>query len=434
MKILITEGQLRDIISEARGVIDTRGKLGDKFQITSSGNYYVIMSNMGNMLMIDEVDYIKIGDNTIHDIEKSDVSDLESVYNIGKYINGELYDKIPDEFKSGGKISMNHNDNISAVLYVNVKKKTIQNVTGYEYVKDGYKDYKYKTSEYYNPTMVKKVIKDLLSIGYIDGKYKYIDVNQEDSTDNPTEYNEKEQYLYHGTTKSNGDRILKIGLRPKDTEDGKTLFRGNSSTLVGYTDKNVYLSPSLDVAKQYAYRQSKYNNDEPVVLKIQIPDISNLVLDDDNIIKKIGKVIYEELNKRIVVGEKNKFGYPEFYKTDWTGNEPISKNLITYVNLLWRSNFSSLIENGEFGTYTDLLQDSYIRMRPEELSEFRNKLPDSFYVWLKDLVIGEYNGIKNEYYRKHLYNSSTHSIAYKGSIPPKFIQIIPVTYKLKKDN
>lgn len=434
MRILITEGQLRDILSEARGVIDTRGKLGDNFQITSTGNYYVIMSNMGNILMVDEVDYIKIRDNTIHDIEKKDVSDRDSVDNIVRKIKGELYDRIPDEFKSGEEINISHNDNIGAVLYVNVKKKTIQNVTGYEYVKDGYKDYKYKTTEYFNPTMVKKLIKDLLSIGYIDGKYKYVDVNQEDKTDNPTEYNEKEQYLYHGTTKSNSDRILRIGLRPKDTEEVKTLFRGNSSTLIGYTDKNVYLSPSLDVAKQYAYRQSKFNHDEPVVLKIQIPNISQLVLDDDNIVKKIRSVVYNELNKHIVVAEKNESGYPESYKTDWTGDELISKYFNTYVNILWRSNFGSLIENGEFTTYTNLLHDSYIRISNKELEEFRNKLPDSFYVWLKDLVIGEYNKIKNEYYRKHLYNSSTHSIAYKGNIPPKFIQIVPVEYKLKKDN
>jgi hypothetical protein len=445
MKILITESQYRTLLTEARQIFDLRGKLPSNF--ITGPNFYVIMSNMGNMLIVNEIfdlTYIYKDREYRGGIEKSEKGQLEGFKNSVQRLNSEINDMVPDEFKvfydkKVEYISISDgNPNIGAVLYVDVKKKTIQNPITFEYIKDEQKDYKYKTAEYYDPAMVKKTIKDLLAKNIINSKFIYIDVNKEDTTDKRTDYTGDGQFLYHGTTKSNADRIMRIGLRPVDTKDATkdktSLFRGNSSTLGGYTDKNLYLTPSLDVAKQYAYRQAQYLKDEPVVLKVEIPDMDRLILDDDIIRKYIGPKIHKEAEKKSTYfGEEHKIGYRIFkYKTDWTGDEWIP-NFLTYVDLLWRTNFNSLVTKGEYETFTDLFHDDYLFISKEDLIEIKNKFPDSFYEWLKNLVKTYYNEIRHQYFRKSAFKSEVISVAYRGNILPKFITTIPVEYKLKRD-
>jgi hypothetical protein len=443
MKILITESQYFSLLTEAKNIIDLRGQLDSNFVVNSSGNFYVIMSKMGNVLIVDEMK--SFGS---YEYEQSEMSDLDTVENILTKIGDEILNTVPDEFKNDKKTKINiHptiNKNIGSILYVNSKKKTLQNVTGYQTVKvGGTKNYEYKETKYFDPLMVKKTIKDLISRGYINDKFKYIDVNVEDETPNITDYKENDgQYFYHGTTKSNSEKILKIGLQPKDTEDiygnktysrenKKSMFRGNSSTLIGYTDKNIYLTPSLDVAKQYAYRQSQHNNDEPVVLKVLIPDKSKLVLDDDSIVVVINNEINSFLKDNVIpVKYESNMAHQ---KTTWTGDDVLI-NFTTYVNLLWRTNFGSLIKNGQYDTYTNLLTHPYSYMDEKLAKEIKTKLPDQFFTELKNIVVSTYNKIKNQYFRKSAFSSDLSSIAYQGFIPPKFISQVPVKYKLKKQN
>lgn len=460
MKLVITESQLKKIVSsnillEARSVTDLRGKNTDEYDKNMGGrsdNFYAFITKQGDMFILDSYKNEGRGRGEQNFIS----STLSNHYD-------KLSKNIPDDVKSryGEKEEVTHLD-VVASIYVDAQKKTIKNVTSETtslWVRDvGGRDQRYtmKVSEYYNPKMIQNMIKELLAKGHITSKFKYISPNVEDTTSgSTTEESNEGIFFYHGTTQTNAERIMKIGLRPQDTKligaDApkhlQSFFRDNSSTLPGYTDKNVYLSPSLDIAKVYAWRQSAekvkdperpyLKGDVPVVLKVKIPNPSLLMIDDDTALPELYRRFEKELEKHstFIRRDKYKVGYHDryndIYTTDWTGDQEV-KDFTTYAHDLMKQNLFSLVQTGEFRKFDKLESHGWgRRFDSKYYMEIKSQLGPSFYEWIRDVAMKLYHVIMNKYYKGSAHNSNA-AVAYRGVIMPKFITEIPVEYKKKK--
>ena len=216
--------------------------------------------------------------------------------------------------------------------------------------------------------------------------------------------------MYHGTSSEDYDKIKTKGLVPlyhgSNVQPGfESRFKHEKNTKV------LYLTSDISAAEQYAitrcdslgreYKKKgasvipglssfegfhvkmddgKYKNIYPVVLSVTIPDIKNLVADDDYIndfARKIADEIWEkkpeEEKTRII--DKLKKERTDL-TPDWKGwRDP------THQVMLWRET-------------------------EEGFSEILSKMPKSRYSeWLKSLV-------------------EKSQLGYRGVIPPKFIQIL----------
>lgn len=81
--------------------------------------------------------------------------------------------------------------------------------------------------------------------------------------------------MFHGTSKARWRMIESKGLRPGASDDVYM------DLVSGWSDKNVYLTFSHTNAENYATRQAIKDSSEAVVLRVEVPDISNLVADED---------------------------------------------------------------------------------------------------------------------------------------------------------
>lgn len=460
MKVLITETQLKNIVSsnilfEARSISDLRGNNTEEFYKLMGGrsdNFYAFITKQGDMFILDS--FKQEGRSRGEETWVS--STLSNHYD-------KLSKSIPDDVKSryGEKEKVSHLD-VAASIYVDVAKKTIKNVTSetnslwVREIRGWDQRYTMKVSEYFNPKMVKNMITELLSKGYITPKFKYISPNVEDTTSgSTTEESDEGIFFYHGTTQTSADRIMKIGLRPQDTvivgrnaaKHLQSFFRDNSSTFPGYTDKNVYLSPSLDVAKVYAWRQSAekvkdperpyVKGDTPVVLKVKIPNSSLLMIDDDTALPEMYRRFDNELKKhckhlrRDEYKERGETKYNEIFITDWSGDQEV-KDFVTYAYNLMKENLFNLVQTGEFRKLNKLESHGWgERFDTKYYMEIKSQLGPSFYEWVRDMAINVYHIIMNKYYKGSAHNSNA-AVAYRGIIMPKFITEIPVEYKKKK--
>ena len=81
--------------------------------------------------------------------------------------------------------------------------------------------------------------------------------------------------MFHGTSKARWRMIERKGLKPGASNDVYI------DLVTGWSDKNVYLTFSHTNAENYATRQALKDRSEAVVLRVEVPDISNLVADED---------------------------------------------------------------------------------------------------------------------------------------------------------
>jgi hypothetical protein len=297
---------------------------------------------------------------------------------------------------------------------------------------------------------VDKLVRELNRLGLINDKYKFISENAEDELPRK----DGVLYMYHGTTESAASQIMKKGLRPMDTVElgRKSKFRGNSSTIAEYTDKNVYLTPSIDIAKTYAWRQAEHNDDNWAVLRVEIPDPARLYIDDDRVLKRLLALIsqdrtklqkqltkdseeYEEVVKRMKSGDKltrsmiSDFAlehYPgTLVKTPWS--EDYVYTFGDYEKGLVQANLMSVI-NG------DGIKQMTVRMSyadPVSAAEYYQREIPGYYEWLEKKIIEHYPSVIKDGWWTSAYGDEQ-AVAYRGVIPPKFIEQVPVKYKMKK--
>jgi len=91
--------------------------------------------------------------------------------------------------------------------------------------------------------------------------------------------------FFHGTTASLLDDILGEGLAPQVSP--ASVFRGNGSTIPGYTERMVYLTPVRREAYFYAQHQAEEYDDEPTILEVMVDADGPLRVDDDYISARV---------------------------------------------------------------------------------------------------------------------------------------------------
>jgi hypothetical protein len=87
--------------------------------------------------------------------------------------------------------------------------------------------------------------------------------------------------FYHGTTVSLLDEIMELGLAPQIAP--ASVFRGNGSTIPGYTERMVYMTPARKEAFFYAQEQANEYDDKPLILEVTVNADGPLRVDDDYI-------------------------------------------------------------------------------------------------------------------------------------------------------
>lgn len=181
--------------------------------------------------------------------------------------------------------------------------------------------------------------------------------------------------MFHGTSLEKWNIIQKTGLRPGAGDD---IY---ADLVKGWSEKNVYLTFTHDNAQNYATRQAIKDGSPAAVLRVEIPDVSKLVADEDT----FG---YMNLSKRYTIQTRSKDIF-DFNPNDY---EP--------ENLSDEQNVKTLMR--AFGN-NEILMDNEGKMLYDELMQFVNN--NSFKKSLKKGVAG-----------------------YRGMIPSKFIQL-DMTYK-----
>jgi hypothetical protein len=87
--------------------------------------------------------------------------------------------------------------------------------------------------------------------------------------------------FYHGTHSGNLDGILRNGLTPQ--ANPVSAMWGNQSTIPGYTEHLVFLTPSLIEAGFYAKAQAEKCGTQPIIFRVTVNDATRLCVSDDYI-------------------------------------------------------------------------------------------------------------------------------------------------------
>jgi hypothetical protein len=244
--------------------------------------------------------------------------------------------------------------------------------------------------------------------------------------------------FYHGTTVKNLKSILQLGLRPQDTKNLKSYFRGNSSTIGGYTDKCVYFTPNLKWARMYARSQAKHNKSQSAVLMVGIPDKAKLVPDDGVILGGILTKVHAEVNR---ITTKPIEGSIEWENSSNEREDGPSKSTIEswkegtqervfpeipYIddygylaNLLVRKLMGNIIINKGVIDFDMITSDFVWKAQYHDEMLNRYKL---YIQWFGKVAYDEYKKLINVYWKKSAYGSAQ-AVAYMGRIPAKFLKV-----------
>lgn len=87
--------------------------------------------------------------------------------------------------------------------------------------------------------------------------------------------------FFHGTHSGLLRIIEADGLVPQ--EETESPFRGNLSTIPGFTAERIFLAPSAETAAFYAREQAEKAGTEPVIFEVRVDDASKLSVSDDYI-------------------------------------------------------------------------------------------------------------------------------------------------------
>ena len=183
--------------------------------------------------------------------------------------------------------------------------------------------------------------------------------------------------MFHGTSIARWNIIQKKGLRPGA---GDVYY----DQVKGWSDKNVYLTFSHSNAENYATRQAIKDGSDAAVLRVEVPDFTRLVTDEDSFDMFMPQRKYK-IQKMYRNGDK--MSEPE--EIELGDGHDISPKVLMF----WFSDNSIVMDDDAKALYKEMM---------------------SF--------------LSSELQKKSLKNGS---VAYRGFIPPKFIHL-DMTYERKK--
>ena len=185
--------------------------------------------------------------------------------------------------------------------------------------------------------------------------------------------------MFHGTSAERWYDIQKKGLRPGKFKNAYV------DQVEGWSNKNVYLTFDHVVAENYATRQAIIDNSDAAVLRVEIPDFTKLMPDEDEFDRFLPKRKYKiQLSTKQYDG---KLSNPYEFEVGGDTDE--------HVSTLMRI----------FGENRVIMDDEGKALYEELMQYVKNELPK------KSLKAGV--------------------IAYRGIIPSKFIQL-DMTYNKKR--
>lgn len=266
-----------------------------------------------------------------------------------------------------------------------------------------------------------KILDELRRFNIISGNFKFQGQKPSFNFDTRT----GRDVMYHGTSSSNLDRIMKVGLMPSVDGFG-SYFRGNASTIKSWTQNFVYLTPSLPYAKSYALRQSGGS----VVLRVEIPDPNKLFIDDEYLREKLRSKFEQSLNSKLsIVDSKLNLSVGPWSKVPMQyshmysfANWDRSDNGVSLLNYL----LDVILGKSLLDIKDALAKESY---------EYNKKFASdrgwdymtwteycNFIHWCESCLRTIYSQIINTNWKSSAY-SDHQAVGYKGRIPPNFISV-----------
>jgi len=205
---------------------------------------------------------------------------------------------------------------------------------------------------------------------------------------------------YHGTTTARWKDIEKKGMLPGKFEDAY------GDQIEGYSSKNLYFTMDPHTAENYATRAAIWYGGNPLILKVEIPDITRIVPDEDNL-------NWFQLDREYTLTQserirKNESWNPETY--GWnvtTTSEPGEKHTIAR-----EQHFKNIMRTVRLANATVAYG--------KDIGE----APEAGLEWVKD---SEFNALMKDIDSKMMSFLTTGitrkgTFAYRGWIPPKFIK------------
>jgi len=205
---------------------------------------------------------------------------------------------------------------------------------------------------------------------------------------------------YHGTTTARWPDIEKKGMLPGKFEDAY------GDQIEGYSSKNLYFTMDPHTAENYATRSAIWYGGKPLILKVEIPDITRIVPDEDNL-------SWFNLDREYTLTQsdrikKNETWNPETY--GWnvtTTSEPGGKHTIAR-----EQHFKNIIRTVRLAN-TTVAYGKDIGEAPEAGLEWAKD--EEFSALMKDIDSKIMSFLTTGITRKGTF-------AYRGWIPPKFIK------------
>jgi hypothetical protein len=174
--------------------------------------------------------------------------------------------------------------------------------------------------------------------------------------------------MFHGTSVARWKTIKKVGLVPGSGGDVYV------DMVTGWSDKNIYLTFSHSKAENYATRQAIKDKSKAAVLRVEIPDVTKLVTDEDVF---------------------------DFFQPKRTYNLKVMDRGGTNTQ-------DTVIDSDTDARHVKLIMQTF--------GENRIVMDEEGKALYTDMM----SYINNELLKKSL---KTGSVGYRGRIPPKFIQL-----------
>lgn len=204
---------------------------------------------------------------------------------------------------------------------------------------------------------------------------------------------------YHGTSTKRWPEIEKKGMLPGKFEEGY------SDQIKGYSEKNLYFTMDPHTAENYATRAAIWDKAAALILKVEIPDITKIVPDEDS----MGWFdLKREYTLKSTEGQRPDYSAPYDRETGEYPRVPYAREDVKVGSNQHVKNIFSFLKQANQTRAPGKSESEAPEFGPEFVKD------SEYYALLKDI---EQN--MAGFLTKSL---GGETFAYKGWIPPKFVK------------
>ena len=208
---------------------------------------------------------------------------------------------------------------------------------------------------------------------------------------------------YHGTTTARWKDIEKRGMLPGKFQDAY------ADQIAGYSAKNIYFTMDPHTAENYATRAAIWYGGNPLILKVEIPDITKIVPDEDN----LG---WFDLSREYTLTKSDRHESSE----SWDPEK--SRWVITKTTKAGDKH--TVGTNQHFKTIMQVVRLANRSRTDTHYDKDISEMPEAGLEWIQD---DEYKAMLKDVESKLMSQltagiTEAGTFAYRGWIPPKFIK------------